>query len=432
MEQWSENNRQDGRFPGEVVEVYRQPDYREVVEVYSASLPRVMRPEAAQTAVTPEKRRRKKKGLYIFLGCLLAVVVLAVLSMLIGGGEKGENPRENGGFEWYYEEFRGGTGSGEITLPTWPVGQGAELELVRDHSDTLTIQEIYQTVNPAVVTVMVQLEDAISVGTGVIFRSDGYILTNHHVVSGGNECLVLLNDGYSYEAMYVAGDADNDLAILKVDANGLPAAEFGDSEDLVVGDPAYAIGNPLGMELRGTLTDGIISAINRDVEVNGRTMTLIQTNAALNEGNSGGPLINQYGQVVGINVIKMSSAYASVEGLGFAIPSAFIERMVNDLLTYGELKPEPKLGLYVMNMGTQLTDTLWGAEVDSVEAGGVADLAGIQKGDFIIEAGGLEVIDSGDVLRARRQYYVGEEMPMTIWRDGEIIEVVLQLTDAVE
>ena len=131
----------------------------------------------------------------------------------------------------------------------------------------------------------------------------------------------------------MAGDPVNDLAVLKVDARDLPAAEFGDSEDLEVGDTVYAIGNPLGYELWGTMTDGIVSAVDRNVTVDGRTMTLIQTNAALNSGNSGGPLINEYGQVVGLNVIKMSSSYFSIEGLGFAIPSATMDRVVDDLLT---------------------------------------------------------------------------------------------------
>jgi serine protease Do len=266
----------------------------------------------------------------------------------------------------------------------------------------------------------------------VIFTEDGYVLTNHHVVAGGTECMVWFSDGSGYSAKYVAGDAENDLAILKVDGAGLPAVEFGDSEALEVGDPAYAIGNPLGVELQGTLTDGIISAINRDVQIDGRTMTLLQTNAALNIGNSGGPLINQYGQVVGVNVIKIRSDYASAEGLGFAIPSSFIERMANDLLTYGELKPEPLLGISVMNSGTQLEEKLWGAEVDSVVEGGAGDLAGIRKGDFIISAGGQTVIDSGDVLEVRRRYYVGDEMPMKLWRNGEIIEVILKLDKAVE
>ena len=201
----------------------------------------------------------------------------------------------------------------------------------------------------------------------------------------------------------------------------------------MVGDPVYAIGNPLGYELRGTLTDGIVSAINRDVQMSGRSMSLIQTNAALNSGNSGGPLINQYGQVVGINTIKMIGGYgdASVEGLGFAIPTATLGRLVNDLLTYGEVQPEPLLGISVMTLGTQLEENLWGAEVDSVTTGGAGDKAGIEAGDFIVSAGGIPVTGSNDVLRARRQYHIGDEMPMTLWRDGELIEVILQLENAV-
>ena len=153
---------------------------------------------------------------------------------------------------------------------------------------------------------------------------------------------------------------------MKVELTGLPAATFGDSDRLAVGDRVYAIGNPLGVELRGTLTDGIVSAINRDVWVDGRTMTLIQTNAALNSGNSGGPLINAYGQVVGINTIKMSSSYSNIEGLGFAIPSASIRRLVNDLLTYGEVQPEPTFGVTVNQLGTWLEEDLRGIQVIDV------------------------------------------------------------------
>ena len=211
---------------------------------------------------------------------------------------------------------------------------------------------------------------------------------------------------------------------------GLPAARFGDSEKLTVGDKVYAIGNPLGYELRGTLTDGIVSAINRDVWVDGRTMTLIQTNAALNSGNSGGPLINEYGQVVGINTIKMSSSYSNIEGLGFAIPSSAIRRLVNDLLTSGQVQPEPVLGVTVMSLGTQLGEELWGVEVQSVTPGSAAEQAGVQVGDFVVAAGGIDVVASRDLLRARRQYHVGDEMPMTLWRDGTLVEVTLVLEQA--
>ena len=193
-----------------------------------------------------------------------------------------------------------------------------------------------------------------------------------------------------------------------------------------------AIGNPLGVELRGTLTDGIVSAINRDVQVDGRTMTLVQTNAALNSGNSGGPLINACGQVVGINTIKMSSDYSNVEGLGFAIPSASIRRLVNDLLTYGEVRPEPSFGVTVLQTGTRLEDDIWGLQVLEVTPGSAADLAGIREGDFVLAAGGRPVETSQELLRIRRQLYVGDQVTMEIWRDGERMEVTLTLNDPVE
>ena len=286
--------------------------------------------------------------------------------------------------------------------------------------------------NPATVTVVCNVSDtSTSVGTGIIFTQDGYVLTNHHVVAGGRDCTVTLPDNVQYEAKYVAGDEVNDLAVLKImGAGDLPAAEMGDSSLLTVGEKVYAIGNPLGVELRGTFTDGIVSALDRDVDVDGRTMTLIQTNAALNSGNSGGPLINQYGQVVGINTIKMMSEYSNIEGLGFAIPTQAIHRVVNQLLTDGEIPPEPLLGITVDVMGTLLPDGTVGARIDSVSEGGAGDRAGLQADDVIVKAGGEAVRGSGDVLRVRKNYRVGEEMPMTVWRDGEYLDVVLDLQEA--
>ena len=425
--------------PREVVLEYRQPDRREVVERYSCPLPKPRRVQGKDSAV-PVKKRRRRLGLWIFLGLLAAILVIVGVGLALDEIYLRGETDFRADFPWseyvpFFEEHleKEEERSEEITIPVWQAEDGVALEVRKAHGEVLTPQEVYRQVNPAVVTVSVEVENGLSVGTGVIFTEDGYMLTNHHVVEGGRLCYAMLESGYSYEAKYVAGDAAQDIAILKIDQTGLRAAEFGDSDQLVVGDPVYAIGNPLGFELRGTLTDGIVSAINRDVQVNQGTMTLIQTNAALNEGNSGGPLINQYGQVVGINVIKMDSEFSTIEGLGFAIPSAAMKRMVNDLLLYGELQPEPVLGLMVMNMGQQLTDTLWGTEVDSVTEGSAAHRAGVEAGDFIIAAGGLdEVLGSNDVLRARQQYHVGDQMPMTLWRDGEILEVILDLREAAE
>ena len=171
----------------------------------------------------------------------------------------------------------------------------------------LSFQEIYRKVIPSVVSITTTIQGGSSTGTGIIMSSDGYIITNDHVIEGAVAVEILTQDDITYSASLVGSDETSDLAVLKVDAQGLQAAEFGDSESMAVGDTVVAIGDPLGIQLRGTMTDGIISAINRDLVVNGRSMTLLQTTAALNNGNSGGPLINVYGQVIGINTMKMSS-----------------------------------------------------------------------------------------------------------------------------
>ena len=418
------------RLPGEVVETYRRPAPREVVEVYTRPLPGVR--QAKQQAAPPPVRRKKRKSLWIFVGCLCAAAVLAAAALVLywiwddGGDIRHDR------FEEYYGEIIDELGPEEVTIQTWPTGQGVELNVLREHGEPLTAQEVYRKVNPSVVQVMVQVGSQASLGTGVIFTEDGYILTNYHVVEGGSDCYIALDTGAGYPASYVAGDPVSDLAVLKVDGRGLPAAEFGESDLLTVGDTVYAIGNPLGYELWGTMTDGIVSAVDREVLVDGRTMTLIQTNAALNSGNSGGPLINEYGQVVGLNVIKMSSSYFSIEGLGFAIPSATMDRVVDDLLASGETQLQPVLGLSVLLEATQLSETESGLEVVEVTEGLAADRAGVRVGDYVLAADGYPLETSKDLLWVRRQKRIGDELTMTLWRDGEILEVTLSLRESVE
>ena len=410
--------------PREVVVSYRQPDPREVVEIYSRPVPAgVPKPPAASR--TGRRRgvlRGRRAGLYKFLICAAVLVGLAAAGKAVD-------------YLAYRDERRPGDEihemSAEITIPSWPVDQGAGLSVSRTQGDPLTAQEVYRRLNPAVVTVQCLSGEGVSVGTGVIFSEDGYILTNHHVVRGGSECYVTLDSGYSMDVCFVAGDEDSDLAVLKVppgeliSVGTLPFAAFGDSEQLVVGDPVYAIGAP--RRLRGTLTNGIISAIDRDIEVEGRTMTLLQTNAALNSGNSGGPLISERGQVVGINVAKYMSDWNrdSVEGLGFAIPSAYLERIVNDLLKWGEVLPEPRLGIWV-----QAGEP--GLFVQSVDPDTAAEAAGVRAGDYIVAAQGQEMHTNQDLFRVRRTLYVGDKLTLTRLRDGETLEVTLELDEAVE
>ena len=408
----------EDRLSGEIVEVYRQPLPGEVVERYSRPLP-------GRPAAPGQPRRRRRTGLWIFLACLAVVLGVAAGSWiwyLLPAGSSADPFEYRYDHGWEEEE----DASGAVTIPTYPFGEGAVLEVETDHGRELTAQEIYQRVNPSVVTVMVQLDDSVSVGTGVIFRADGYILTNYHVLAGGRDCTVAMDTGRTYEAQYVAGDERNDLAVLKVELTGLPAATFGDSDQLVVGDKVYAIGNPLGVELRGTLTDGIVSAINREVEMQGRTMTMIQTNAALNNGNSGGPLINSYGQVIGINTMKMSNSSlseeeATVEGLGFALPISSVSFVVNDLIAHGEFLGTPTIGITVRTIeksggGTQV-------EVYTVDDALGAAEAGVQPGDIILEADGQPVSVTSDLLTVRRSHSVGDTIRLTIQRDGQSLTV---------
>lgn len=413
------------RDPREVIEVYRQPDAREVVEVYSRPVP-VRRNGRAASPTVPagDRKRRQRRGLYKFLICA------AVLFGLALGGRAAD-----------YFLFRRGGPEGdfslceyepeEISIPGWPVDQGVSLTLSRELGETLTAQEVYRQVNPSVVTVQCLSNMGMSMGTGVIFTEDGYILTNYHVIEGGSRCGVIFDNGRAVDVCYVAGDEDCDLAVLKIPPGELqtlgelPTASFGDSDQLVVGDPVYAIGAP--RRLRGTLTNGIISAIDRDIEVDGRSMTLLQTNAALNSGNSGGPLINERGQVIGINVAKYisDSGRDSVEGLGFAIPSAQMERIVNDLLRWGEVKPEPRLGVRVLTDETGLV-------VESVDPDTPAEAAGVRAGDYIVEAQGEPIRNTQDLFRVRRRLYVGDELIFTLRRGTELVTVILELDEAVE
>ena len=230
-----------------------------------------------------------------------------------------------------------------------------------------------------------------------------------------------------YDARVVGYDVEMDLAVLKVEGQDLPAAEFGISDDLRVGDPAYAIGNPLGIELRNTMTSGSISAINRDVDVDGVTMTLIQTDAALNSGNSGGPLINQYGQVIGINTIKMMSEYDTIEGLGFAIPSSLALRWVNELIEFGELLPQPVLGVTINRIPVTLPDGALGLRVESLTPNLSGYAAGLQEGDYIVMFNNQPVASTEEVLVIRRSLYVGDQVPVLIYREGEYLELMMTM-----
>ena len=444
MEQYPSDNFIPQREPNEVtLEYVAEPKPYVAYYVQDRPLPG-RKPETAAQEPPAKTRRKRHRGLKIFLICLAAVLALAgglyaawwfgLLPDRFYGGDHGDY-YDNPDYYYYYGEL---DESAEPELPVVSADDGVRLVYADGHGDALTIQEIYRRVNPSTVTVVTELPRGASVGTGVILTEDGYIITNAHVIAGGTSCYVALADGSIFDAALVGYDAEQDLAVIKAQdtdgraVQGLPAAEFGDSDALSVGDPVYAIGNPLGVELRGTLTDGIVSAINRDVYVDGVTMTLIQTNAALNNGNSGGPLINVYGQVVGINTMKMgSSSTTSVEGLGFAIPIASTAYMINDLIAYGEVHGEVVIGISVQIAPVILDSGEIALRVMDVTPGGPGDEAGIQKGDLIVAADGEALTKSTDLLRVRRRHEAGETLKLLVERDGKrfTADVVLRESD---
>ena len=268
-------------------------------------------------------------------------------------------------------------------------------------------------------------------GTGIIMSEDGYILTNQHIIEGTDKATVILPDGTEANATLVGEDTQMDLAVLKVEASGLHPAEFGDSGDLSVGDSVFAIGNPLMDSLSGTLTNGIVSAIDRSVSNNGHPMTLIQTNVALNEGNSGGPLFNMYGQVVGVTNMKMSNPYSdvTVEGLGFAIPSATIKAVTDQLIATGHYV-RPGIGITVGAIDSEDAAHYGlpgGLYISSVAPTSDAAKKGVKEGDILTHVNGIEVRKTDDVLAIRDAMQIGDTMTLTIYRDGETLEIEIEL-----
>ena len=325
------------------------------------------------------------------------------------------------------------------------VGSGTKLNIVSapESSDTtfsdeegaLCLQDIYSSVIDSVVSISSMTSSGTSSGTGIIMSPDGYVITNHHVITGALVISVLTNDNQEFEAALVGSDEMSDLAVLKIDARGLQAAEFGDSSKLRVGDSVVAIGDPLGVQLRGTMTNGIISAINRDLTVGDRTMTLIQTNAALNNGNSGGPLINCYGQVIGINTVKMSSYYtatASVEGLGFAIPISVAKPIIDELIENGYVAGRPAIGISGDSLPSYYRTYYRlpeGVYVTSVNEGSDAKAKGIREGDIVTAINGEKICSIDELNTVKNQYAAGDEVTLTVYRSGTYYEVTVTLID---
>ena len=299
----------------------------------------------------------------------------------------------------------------------------------------LSLQDIYEKSIGSVVSISCTGRGSASTGTGVVMTASGYLVTNAHVVEGAREITAILSDERQFPAVLVGADAISDLAVLHIDAEGLIPAEFGDSTALRVGDSVVAIGDPLGIELRGTMTNGIVSAINRDLNTGGRTLTLIQTNAALNSGNSGGPLINCYGQVIGINTLKIGvfTSDSGAEGLGFAIPSTTVKEIADQLIAQGYVSGRPALGItgepvssfyqFYYNLPAGLYITELDPESDALAKG-------IEPGDILVSINDNRVITLEDLSAALSDREVGETVRVIIFRSGRQYSADLVLHEA--
>ncbi len=297
----------------------------------------------------------------------------------------------------------------------------------------LSLQQIYEKAIDSVVSISCTTGSGSASGTGVVLTKNGYLVTNAHVVENASAIRVHTTDGRTFSARLVGADTASDLAVLYVQAKDLAAAEFGSSDSLRVGDAVAAIGDPLGSELRGTMTDGIVSAINRNITTGGRTMTLIQTNAALNSGNSGGPLLNCYGQVIGINTMKIASDLhtGSTEGLGFAIPSTTVKQVVDQLIRQGYVSGRPSLGVQSESV-SQFYQYYYrlpaGMLVTDVEESAVA-AEGLQEGDILLTLDGVRVTDADTLDRVLSGFDVGQQVDATVYRNGKNHSVTLTIRE---
>lgn len=379
----------------------------------------------ATTATTETITKKKRKSLKI-----IPIITCCVLAGLTIGAT---------GATIYFNTNDGNTSDDFISAAT-------TLSAINTASVTgeeLTATELYYANIDACVGITIsnvstnafgQVSSSASSGSGFVITSDGYIVTNHHVIEDAidNDSIsidVSFYNGSSYSATIVGYEEDNDIAILKIDATGLQTITLGDSDDILVGEAVYAIGNPLG-QLTFTLTDGIISALDRLISTDSdTTMNMLQTNTAINPGNSGGPLFNSAGEVIGITTSKYftSSTGSDVEGLGFAIPINDVIDIIVDIMEYGYVTGKPYLGVNVTS--AQYYGEQTGAGISYVAEGGAADEAGIEVGDVIIAIDNTEINTSSALTAALTAYSAGDSIEITLMRDGEEMTLTVVLDE---
>ena len=384
------------------------------------------------------KTKKKRTG--------LKITALVLACILLGAAA-------GGGAAWAMlqlaeeEEAAENVEKAEISVSARPSVQVSIKEI--NGKDKMTDAEVYASGVNSVVSIQVsatsntgfygQTVQRTGAGSGFVLTRDGYIATNYHVVDGADKVEVSFYNGDTYEAKYIGGDEDYDVAVIKVEAEGLQSVVLGDSDRVNVGDRVLAIGNPLG-KLSFSMTGGMVSSVNRAIYVEGTPFNMIQTDTSINPGNSGGPLVNSYGEVVGIVSAKYSTyASSNVEGIGFAIPINDVFAIIEDIMTTGHVTNKPYLGITAGTLTAQMAaqfryDLSAGVFIYSVESGSAADKAGLKMGDVILKVNDDKIDTMEDLTVVKKKYAVGETVTLTIYRDGaeQKVELTWDATPADE
>lgn len=384
-----------------------------------------------QAAPGAMKPKRKKKGLQVFFGCVACVMAIVTVGFA-GYGIYSLNTAMKHNSQEQEQSSPAVVGGSSAGTPAVPQ-QGIDLQDVPRAAASVSAdgqmatEEIVEKVAPSVVAVLIYVDGygggPKGMGSGIIIREDGYIVTNAHVVENSTGLVVQRDNGDSLEARVVGIDSQTDLAVIKVDAAGLPAAVFGNSDQVKVGEKVIAIGNPRSMDFYGSVTQGIVSGLNRQIKAtDGRKITsysdLIQTDAAINQGNSGGALVNAYGQVIGINAAK--SGEVGVEGMGFAIPANDAKAVVDDLINVGHVTGRVLLGITTRGAVNQveaqqgnLPNGVW---VSSTTEGSDISKKGVLPGDIITKVDGKDVASVADIQSALKGKKPGDVVTIDVYR----------------
>lgn len=382
--------------------------------------PAVRIPKAVSHRPVLRVRRRRRRWPW-FVGIISLIAVVCAATLLL---DYCLSPRLS--IRDYFpssEEERAEYDTTPPSIPRADTGTGVTVSLLPPQGQPLSYAQIYDRAVLSAVSIESVTPKGYSSGSGVVLTEDGYIITNAHVVAGARSVDVMLHDNRVLSAELVGFDAVEDLAVLKIEAEELIPAQFGDSGVLRIGEQVAALGDSLGY--RSTFTDGIVSALDREVQVDDTTMILIQTSAAINFGNSGGPLLNQYGQVIGINTVKIVSEDGSAESLGFAIPSQRVKYVVDRLIAGEEIK----VGVFGFRV-YRVAPEGGGLELQQVERDSDAWAKGLRAGDILTAANGQPITGLEDLTRIKLGLGPGDTVTLTCLRDGELFTVDVELIEA--